>query len=145
MKTDVKSILPEEGEIPFSSVDGTEYSISDRIPADAHLEVIDEWDALMPYMISRGQAQDDTPEAVENRAEVLRKADKAARKILSMMARDKYPFMTAEWFRDNLDGLELMGLSTEVMMMASDFFVRRQHKLARLEKRAQAITDRVRG
>ena len=145
MNTDVKDILQEDGEIPFSTKDGKEYALPERIPAGAHLEIIDKWDDLMPYMMTRGQAVENTPESVENRAEVLRKADKAIRDILHMMARDKYPFMTAEWFSENLDALELMALATEIIMMASDFFVRRQQKLARLEQRARDLMSRVKG
>ena len=145
MNTDVKDIIQEDGEIPFSANDGKEYSLPERIPAGAHLEIIDKWDDLMPYMMTRGQKESGTPESVENRAEVLKKADKAIRDILHMMARERYPFMTAEWFSENLDALELMALSTEILMMASDFFVRRQQKLARLERKARDLTAKVKG
>lgn len=145
-KTDIRDIQPERGEIPFSARDGAEYSIPDFIPAAAHLEVVDKWDDLVPYMVQKGSPDaDQSPEAVEARSAAYKKADAATRGILSMMARDKYPFMTPEWFSENLDGFELMALSSEVIMMASDFFVRRQQKLARLDKRARALMARVKG
>ena len=145
MKTDVRDIQPGEGEIPFSDTRGNEYSIPESIPSGCHLEILEKWDDLMPFMMTRGMKVGDTPEAVENRAEVFAKADKAIRSILHMMARDAHPFMTPEWFKENLDGLELMALSTEILMQASSFFVKRQQKLARLERKARAITAAAEG
>ena len=145
MKSDIRDIQPAEEGIPFSAADGTEYVLPKKIPSCAHLEMLDKWDDLVPFMASKGSPEDTTPEGIEHKAAVMAKADKAIRHILWLMARDKYPFMTPEWFSENLDALELMALSAEVLMKASDFFVRRREKLARLTTQSQDLLRRAQG
>lgn len=148
MQSDIKQINPEKyPDIEFVTKDDVEFSIPSTIPSGAHLEILHNYDALLAFQSlssPRPEDADIVAELKKNKDLIYDKADIAIREILSAMARPKYPEMSPEWFKENLDGFELSTLAAEVLLQASDFFVRRQKSMLRLLSRGRAINERAR-
>ena len=147
MKSDIRDIQPDVDDIPFQDKGGNEYSLPGSIPSEVHLEIIDRWDKLTPFMALIGHSKADRDKYLEElgcrKEEVIREADEAILDILAGMAKSRYPEMSAEWFKENLDGMERTGLSMEILMQASDFFARRLQREARMDERMARILNQA--